>query len=69
MTVALHADELVIVEHNDTEHRHTDVHYTLGTAGLTTCTIIDPATGETIEQYDDILTTHVRKIRHPDATH
>lgn len=59
---AVHVDELDVIAHDNTvtEYRG-GVHYTLRTAGLTTCTIIDPTTGHTITQHHDILRTDARK--------
>jgi hypothetical protein len=57
---------LVVVDHDDTEHRYTDVSYNLGTAGLTTCTIIDPATGEALVQHHDVLMTRTYVAREAD---
>lgn len=52
---ALYADRLDVIELDDTVTTYEGVHYNLGTAGLTTCTIIDPATGHAVTQHRDIL--------------
>ena len=50
------ADELTILHHDDTMSRFTDIHYTLGRAGLRMLT----ADGtETLIPQHEILTTHV----------
>jgi archaeosine-15-forming tRNA-guanine transglycosylase len=50
------ADELIVVHHDDTVSRFTDVRYTLGRAGLR---VITADGAETIFPGHDVLTTHV----------
>ena len=51
----LHADQLVVVHHDDTVSRFTGVRYTIGRAGL----LIVTTTGTEIRiAAHDILTTH-----------
>jgi len=50
------ADELIVVHHDDTISRFTDVTYTLSRAGLR---VVDPAGTETLFAGHEVLTTHV----------
>jgi hypothetical protein len=50
------ADELIVVHHDDTVSRFTDVSYTLGCGGLR---VITADGAETTFPRHDVLTTHV----------